>query len=587
MSYEFETPSISSSTNSIQVVSSAQISANTVTYMPYISPIIPADTILSPVNSNIIYTGVQVTPPIVNTIPYSILGASNQVTPNIYNLGATSTPYSVFQVISSVNNQSIPVPGYTTPSRGSQEHYIAAGYSTSPSTTPCGRDNKAGWYEIHAKQVAMIAKRRPSVLLCGDSIVAGLARYSTVWNKHFRSLNTVNCGIGGDRTQHVLWRIENMNVPETVRFVVLHCGTNNIDRDSPQDIANGVVSCGLVLQQKSPGLTIIATGLLPRDLGNNIRRTNIAETNKFLKKSCKQYSNFVYMRQDKDWILDNGLLNTQFYYDDLLHLVESGNEKFANSIREIISKLSRNESIICSSDSEVENSTSSMTSEIKIDEIDDKLVDDKAILAVELDETPAKTKKKRKRTSSPDLEKVARKKNKLEKLERRKNLTNNTYIDKTTSECSSQMKETKRDLDKPVLVKQLGSLKEFCNDECNHINVTSELLSGTAKSIDISLAENERKEARISKFEEGKLPNQSKKQLVSRSIKTCAPSALVEKIKKSMLQARKELSKKKLEIGSSSSLLTNIRGKGLSETKTSSTMISKLLSDYGSGSDTE
>ena len=73
------------------------------------------------------------------------------------------------------------------------------------------------------------------MLLIGDSIVAGLSRYKTVWNKYFKPYKALNCGIHVDRTQHVLWRADDLSVPPPVKYVVVHCGTNNLDHDEPKN----------------------------------------------------------------------------------------------------------------------------------------------------------------------------------------------------------------------------------------------------------------------------------------------------------------------------------------------------------------
>ena len=39
----------------------------------------------------------------------------------------------------------------------------------------------------------------------GDSLIVSLTHYSKFWNKIFKPLNSLNCGIAGDRVQHVLW----------------------------------------------------------------------------------------------------------------------------------------------------------------------------------------------------------------------------------------------------------------------------------------------------------------------------------------------------------------------------------------------
>ena len=48
------------------------------------------------------------------------------------------------------------------------------------------------------------------------------------------------------------------------------------------------------------------------------------------------------MEQDADWVLANEVLNKKYYYIDNLHLIESGNKKFANSITRIIDELASN-----------------------------------------------------------------------------------------------------------------------------------------------------------------------------------------------------------------------------------------------------
>ena len=72
------------------------------------------------------------------------------------------------------------------------------GYCTSPASSPMGCDNKHGWYEEHEKFVAITAGSLSSVLLVGDSLVNGLARYHRVWSKYFEPLRALNFGVGGD-----------------------------------------------------------------------------------------------------------------------------------------------------------------------------------------------------------------------------------------------------------------------------------------------------------------------------------------------------------------------------------------------------
>ena len=70
------------------------------------------------------------------------------------------------------------------------------------------------------------------MVVVGDSIVAGLKRYAIVWRNLILQYKTVNLGIGGDRMQNVLWRIKDIVLPKSIRSVVIHYGTNNIDTSS-------------------------------------------------------------------------------------------------------------------------------------------------------------------------------------------------------------------------------------------------------------------------------------------------------------------------------------------------------------------
>ena len=68
-------------------------------------------------------------------------------------------------------------------------------------------------------------------IIIGDSIVAGFLRYKDIWSKYFP--NTLNLGIGGDRTEHILWRINNMKFPSNIKSVIIEVGTNNISKIRP------------------------------------------------------------------------------------------------------------------------------------------------------------------------------------------------------------------------------------------------------------------------------------------------------------------------------------------------------------------
>ena len=148
--------------------------------------------------------------------------------------------------------------------------------------------SKTGWIETHYHQKESLGKSYASVVVIGDSIVAALKRYQTVWRNFISQYKTVNLGIGGHRIENVLWRINDIVLPKSIRSVGIHCGTNNIDSSSSNEISVGVVTIARSICHCYPNIEIIVSGLLPRDIHWSTRRVKINETNDYLRDYCKK-----------------------------------------------------------------------------------------------------------------------------------------------------------------------------------------------------------------------------------------------------------------------------------------------------------
>ena len=72
----------------------------------------------------------------------------------------------------------------------------------------------------------------------------------------------LNLGIGGERTQHIIWRAERLPVPSHLKYVIIHCGTNNISKDSPSKIVNSIYALPYC-SKKTPCLKKIITWIFP------------------------------------------------------------------------------------------------------------------------------------------------------------------------------------------------------------------------------------------------------------------------------------------------------------------------------------
>ena len=151
---------------------------------------------------------------------------------------------------------------------------------------PTARQSKTNWMNTHLKHCSRLNDKSFDTILIGDSLIAGLARYSKVWNKFFKPLNAFNCGIGGDRVEHVLWRAHDLRCFSSLRNVIILCGTNNLYHDSPEDIANGLIKIASCFKQGNNAIIVFICGILPRDDTSSINRQLTKEANNILKSSC-------------------------------------------------------------------------------------------------------------------------------------------------------------------------------------------------------------------------------------------------------------------------------------------------------------
>ena len=68
------------------------------------------------------------------------------------------------------------------------------------------------------------------------------------------------------RIQHVLWRIQFGLLPANVDIVIMHAGTNNLCKNKPFEVAEGILQVGYAIKQSLPHSKITLTGLLRRGL---------------------------------------------------------------------------------------------------------------------------------------------------------------------------------------------------------------------------------------------------------------------------------------------------------------------------------
>lgn len=118
------------------------------------------------------------------------------------------------------------------------------------------------------KQADAARGKAVDLVLLGDSITANWlepGKGSSVWPDLTNSLSVVNLGVSGEKVQNVLWRAVNGQLDGyRTRRVVILAGTNNLNRDAPDDVARGLGTLVDAVAEKQPDAEVVLVKLLPR-----------------------------------------------------------------------------------------------------------------------------------------------------------------------------------------------------------------------------------------------------------------------------------------------------------------------------------
>lgn len=204
-----------------------------------------------------------------------------------------------------------------------------------PKLGPDGKPN-AGFIASHEKFVDIAKEGKAQLVFLGDSITAGWAgNGKEVWPKAFGQYEPANFGIGGDRTQHVLWRIQNGELDGIKpKACVLMIGTNNSGQDSAEGIAKGVTLIVETIRAKQPQAKILLLAVFPRgskpDGQLNAQNDKLKQVNAIIAKLDDGKSIFYLDIGGKFPVTDGKLDKTVM--PDFLHLSSAGYQIWADAI---------------------------------------------------------------------------------------------------------------------------------------------------------------------------------------------------------------------------------------------------------------
>lgn len=199
------------------------------------------------------------------------------------------------------------------------------------------------WLKLHEAHVKTVqaSKGDIDVLLVGDSITI---QWGDSWKKHFPALKTVNIGIGGDKTQNVLWRLDHGGVAGLQpKAIVLMIGNNNMfftPETGIEAAAKGIEMCVKNLREKFPAAAIIVAKILPANAPGtpfyeDIRKTNAALDHLKLESDPKVKVLDLW----SDFTNPDGTLKPALFTPDNVHLSPAGYGVYAARLQPMLTPL--------------------------------------------------------------------------------------------------------------------------------------------------------------------------------------------------------------------------------------------------------
>ncbi|MEA3207042.1 MAG: hypothetical protein QOE70_99 [Chthoniobacter sp.] len=190
----------------------------------------------------------------------------------------------------------------------------------------------------HEQFVALAKAGTAKCVFLGDSITAGWGANQPIWDKTFGSYAPVNFGIGGDRTQHVLWRIENGELDGIKpKALVLMIGTNNSSSDKPEETARGVRKIVQTILKKTPSTKVLLLAIFPRGEKATPPRETNQKVNKIISRMADNRTVF-FLDIGEKFLQPDGSISKEIM-PDLLHLTPAGYQIWADAIAPKLAEL--------------------------------------------------------------------------------------------------------------------------------------------------------------------------------------------------------------------------------------------------------
>jgi lysophospholipase L1-like esterase len=226
--------------------------------------------------------------------------------------------------------------------------FAATAFAENTAIIPVPRTFPTNWMSRHDALVAEAERGGVSILFLGDSITDGWhwdKGGKNVWAKIYAPQHAANFGIGWDRIQNVLWRIENGELDGiSPKVIVLLIGTNNCGnedngkpRNTTPEIIAGISNLVRQVQVRLPKSKILLLGLFPRGEKTDPVRAQVKAVNAGIAK-LDDGKTVKYLDIGNKFLEPDGTLSRKIM-PDLLHPSEKGYQIWADAMNPTLEQM--------------------------------------------------------------------------------------------------------------------------------------------------------------------------------------------------------------------------------------------------------
>ena len=201
------------------------------------------------------------------------------------------------------------------------------------------------WMPRHEEKLNEEGRESSELLFLGDSITHGWeSTGENVFEQYFSGYKVHNLGFSGDRTENVLWRIQNGALNNlNPKVAVLMIGTNNTGhrQDSAECTAKGIELILDEFKERLPETRVLLLAIFPRGEAPD---EDLRQLNKQINQRIEKFSDrekVTFLDINHVFLSEEGFLSEEIM-PDMLHPNEHGYQIWAESIDSYLKKLFEN-----------------------------------------------------------------------------------------------------------------------------------------------------------------------------------------------------------------------------------------------------